>query len=161
MRQKSTKPSLGVAEGRDGSPSRPRLPDWEPRLIAFADSVQGDPFVLGQTNCSILAARAIDAMTGSNHWKKFAAVATTDESELSEASDRRTRREFEAAGFSKVRKNFEQPGDILIGWKKPFERCAVCLGGGKVLTSNRDKGVIIIPLALFCRAYKPEGFRWA
>jgi len=95
MRQKSTEPSPGAA----------KLSDWETRLIAFADSVKGSPFVLGQTNCSILAARAVDAMTGSNHWKTFADVAVTDEAELAEASKHRTKAEFEAAGFSKVRKN--------------------------------------------------------
>jgi hypothetical protein len=137
------------------------LPDWELRLHAFAQSVLGLPFVLGETNCSILAARAIDSMTGSNHWKTFAEVATTDETELAESSNHRTKAEFEATGFSKVRKNFEQPGDILIGWKDPFERCGVYLGGDKLLTSSRTKGVVIIPLGVFNRAYSPEVFRWA
>ena len=151
MRLKSTEHSPGA---------KTRLSDWETRLIDFAQSVLGEPFVLGKTNCSILCARAIDAMTGSNHWKTFAEVATTDKAELAEASKHRTKAEFEAAGFSKVRKNFEQPGDVLIGWKEPFERTGVALGSGRVLTSSRQKGVVIVPLAVFRRAYNPEVFRW-
>ena len=154
MRLKSTKPLLGEN-------SRQRLPDWESRLHEFANGVIWKPFVLGETNCSLLAARAVDAMYGTAFASEFSSVATSDESELSEAAERRTLCEFEAHGFSRVQKNFEQTGDVLIGWKEPFERCAVYLGGGRCLTSSRDHGVRLIPLNVFIRAYSPEVFRWA
>jgi hypothetical protein len=174
MRQKSTEPlpgdrkngegfpqvpsTGGVPEGRGGF--SPRLPDWEPRLNRWASELIGAPFVLGKTNCSMLAARAIDTMYGTDYTSEFLDVADTDETELAEAADRRTLREFEAHGFSRVPENFEQPGDILIGWKDPFERCAVYLGGDRVLTSSREKGICLVPLGVFRRAYNAEGFRW-
>lgn len=151
MRQKKTEPSPGA---------QTRFSDWEVRLHAFAGSVVGEPFVLGKTNCSILAARAIDAMYGTDFGTEFADVAATDEAELAEASKHRTKAEFEAHGFSKVRKNFEQPGDVMIGWEEPFERCAVYLGGGRVLSCTRERGVCVFPLKVFVRAYKAEAWRW-
>ncbi|HNX52312.1 MAG TPA: hypothetical protein PKI68_01060 [Pontiellaceae bacterium] len=153
MRLKSTKPSLGEN-------SHPRFPDWESRLHDFANEVMEKPFVLGETNCSMLAARAVDVMYETDFFNEFRLVAPSDESELSEALSRRTLREFEAHGFSKVEKNFEQTGDVLIGWKEPFERCAVYLGGGRCLTSSREHGVRLVPLNVFVRAYEPEVFRW-
>lgn len=151
MRRKSIKTSPGENN---------RLPGWETSLHGLADSLIGSPFVLGKTNCSLLAARAVDAMYGTAFAQEFAAVAVSDESELSEAAARRTLREFESHGFIRIETNFEQTGDILIGWKDPLERCAVYLGAGRCLTSSRKHGVRIVPLNIFRRAYAPEVFRW-
>jgi hypothetical protein len=152
MRQKSTELLPGA---------RSRLPDWETRLHDWASRQIGLPFVLGSTNCSMLAVKAIDVMYDTTFFFEFAAVAADDAAELAEAADRRTLREFKAHGFTPVAVNFEQTGDVLIGWKEPFERCAVYLGGGRCLTSSRSRGVAIVPLAVFRRAYNAEAFRWA
>jgi hypothetical protein len=129
-------------------------------LHAFAQRMLGRPFVLGQTNCSMLAAGAIDAMYATGFTDQFEQVALTDDTELEWCADRRTKAAIENAGFSRVPQHFEQPGDLLVGWKEPFERCGVFLGSGRVLTSSREKGVVIVPLNVFVRAYSPEVFRW-
>lgn len=153
MRRKRMKHLPGAAE-------HPRVRNWETALHEFAGSVVGTPFVLGETNCSILAARAVDAMYGTSFWSEFRDLAITDETELEQSAERTTRAQFAAHGFAVVPKNFEQTGDILIGWLDPFERCAVCLGGGRCLTSSRERGVCIISVPLFTRAYNAEVFRW-
>ncbi|MDP2738703.1 MAG: hypothetical protein Q8O82_08385 [Pseudorhodobacter sp.] len=41
-----------------------RLPDWQPRLLAFIASSVARPFVYGQHDCALFAAGAVQAMCG-------------------------------------------------------------------------------------------------
>lgn len=41
-----------------------RLPDWEPRIIALLEEASDRPFRLGEWDCALFAAAAVEALTG-------------------------------------------------------------------------------------------------
>lgn len=45
-----------------------RRPDWEPRFAAYIASVFGQPHVYGQHDCLLHVGRAVEAVTGEDHW---------------------------------------------------------------------------------------------
>ena len=57
----------------------PRLPDWQPRLVAYLARVSAAPFAFGQHDCALFAAGAVEAMTGTDpaaRWRgKYATAA--------------------------------------------------------------------------------------
>lgn len=150
MQQKLTAPSPGALK---------RLPDWEQRLTAFFSSVIGLPFVEGSTSCALLAARALDAMTNSDLHSQYAPLDGDDETEAAVCVTRFVRAELIALGLEPVPRNFEQPGDIIVGWVDPFERCAVVAGSSRCITSSREHGVHIASTRAFIRLANAEVFR--
>lgn len=44
-----------------------RLPDWQPRLLAFLAGVARHPFEEGSHDCALFFASAVAAMTGQDH----------------------------------------------------------------------------------------------
>lgn len=151
MQASKTEISPGEVKRRDG---------WEVALHDWAAGMIGQPFVLGQTNCAMLAMAALDVMYSTGLFDRFKHVATDEESEVAESMARRTLHEIEALGLRRVTKFYEQTGDIILGYREPFERCGVYLGSSRVLTSDRVRGVCVADLDFFFRAYKARGFRW-
>lgn len=41
-----------------------RLPDWQPRLLAYLRGIAAEPFAPGRHDCALFAAGAVQAMTG-------------------------------------------------------------------------------------------------
>lgn len=146
-----TETSRGEVSRREG---------WEIALHNWATEMIGRPFVLGQTNCAMLVAGALDVIYGTRLLERFKDVAPNESAEIEESQSRRTLREIEGLGLRRVTKFYEQTGDVILGYRDPFERCGVYLGGNRVLTSNRVRGVCVADLDLFFRSYKARGFRW-
>lgn len=48
-----------------------RLPDWEPRLVAYLEAIAQRPFVYGQSDCFAFTKGAVLAMTGVDLFAEF------------------------------------------------------------------------------------------
>ncbi len=91
-----------------------RRHDWNERLVDYANSVGGKPFKWGTTDCAYLARNALRAMYGKDLLRGMGRYATS-------ASALKAARQvgplgayLRDKGFSKVRPNFAQSGDIVV-----------------------------------------------
>lgn len=48
-----------------------RLPDWEERLSAYLESAFNQPYADGQNDCLLHCGRAVEAVTGVDHYSRF------------------------------------------------------------------------------------------
>lgn len=53
-----------------------RREGWEARLAAAIDAALNEPYVLGENDCLRLACAAVDALTGTDYWPRFAGYRT-------------------------------------------------------------------------------------
>jgi len=49
-----------------------RLPGWESRLAALIETARSEPYELGRHDCFRLACASIEALTGIDHWPRWA-----------------------------------------------------------------------------------------
>lgn len=59
------------------SSSPERLPGWESRLAAVLAAARAQPYVLGEHDCFRLACAAVEALTGVDHWPRWAGTYRT------------------------------------------------------------------------------------
>lgn len=135
----------------------PRLrkqPAWERRLIAFAESLIGQPYRWGETDCASLALRSIETMA-----KRPGVVADRLGVEWygSQVSALRVfsalggiRAALAALGMTEHPVRYAQQGDIIVlpGTEgHPVESCAVVVSG-RFLTSIEARGVYWVDPAI-------------
>lgn len=53
-----------------------RREGWESRLAAAIEAARGQPYVLGENDCLRLACAAVEAVTGTDYWPRFAGYRT-------------------------------------------------------------------------------------
>ncbi|WP_372808297.1 DUF6950 family protein [Pontiella sp.] len=124
-----------------------RFVDWDIRLIEFAAAVKGMPFEWGNTNCAALAAGAVDAMLGTDHFAAQRALDLSEERarEMSNACE--TRKALLDAGLMPVENpRLAQRGDIIYavfdGWE-----CVHVVVGKYALSSTMERGVCFVRLS--------------
>lgn len=128
-----------------------RLPDWEGRLVAWAEGLLGRAFAWGRTDCVLLAWEALDAMCDTAlaaRWRD----AWRTRHQAREAARRHTlEAELLAVGAHPVAATHAQPGDILTLAGGRLPRAYVCLGR-KVLSAAPRAGVLLLDASLLrCR----------
>lgn len=124
-----------------------RTETWEVDLVAWADSVRGQPFVWGKTDCVSLAREALRAVFGEDPAPGLAygslreAVAVIEERGLEER--------LRDAGLVLVEggPNFAQNADLVVGTDPDtpaFPAVAIHVAGRWVVTSP-ERGVEVGP----------------
>lgn len=121
-----------------------RFDDADLRLIAFAREQLGQPFAWGETNCVMLALRALDAQCGSDlaarHMRYMSserrAVAWVARHGLAGLVQR-----FVAEGLVEVAPTFIQAGDVALV-EMPGNIGAAVYLGRNFLSSSSALGVI-------------------
>ena len=53
-----------------------RRNDWPERLVAVVEAIRHQPYLLGEHDCLRLACAAVEAMTGTDFWPRFAGYKT-------------------------------------------------------------------------------------
>jgi len=117
-------------------------PKKEIALIRFAQDANGRPFRWGAWCCNTVGLRALDVLTGGNHFAeaagKFATKAEADEFQ------RRYGRRFDeyllALGATEIAPGFEQVGDFLVVEGRKWQMVHVCLGD-RILSASEREGV--------------------
>ena len=121
-----------------------RPPDSEPHLADEAQALLGQPFVWGQTDCTLVCLRLLDAMVFTTYSEEYAGLWTDEESARHWMTAHHTLAfGLAEVGAEEVPPAFVQPGDILIAddWY-----AYACLGA-RCMTSNPERGVFLMPTA--------------
>ena len=130
-------------------PASTRPPDWDFRLVAFANGERGRRFRWGQTDCYSVARHALEIVYGH---PVLPVVAYTSKAKAATAV-----RSFEdphaalvELGAEHVPITFAQQGDLLLlpgdDGLGLLRFAVVADGRGRVLTSDPDEGVCIADL---------------
>lgn len=120
-----------------------RLADWEVRLVAYANGVNGAPFAWGRTDCGYLVRNALRAMYGRDMLRGAGSYRT------SLAARRAVPAQGVGAvlrerGFEGVRMAMAQPGDVVLLPGKRLQHMAVLLPAARVLTVTHAGGVCVL-----------------
>lgn len=127
-----------------------RPPDSEIRLAAEAQALIGQPFLWGETDCTLVCLRLLDAMLGTDHAEKHRGLWSDT------LSARRWIEKHYSFGLGLANQGarpvppaFAQPGDMLTAedWN------AYCVLGAKVITSAPNVGVVLLPLEAVVRSH--------
>jgi len=92
-----------------------RLPDWPERLATFIEARRTMPFRWGQNDCCLLAADAVEAITGHDlaaPWR--GTYATEAEAETLLASLGGMEALVQSVGLHSVRSAYAQRGDVAL-----------------------------------------------
>lgn len=129
---------------------------WETRLVAWADTVLGKPYVWGETDCLSLAATAVREITGTPLPVPSYRSALAARQEVA-----RVLEEHETIGAALQHHGarwigsaaWAQPGDLLV-WEPtaewPFPEVAVVVGV-HIVTADEHRGVVREPLTRVVR----------
>lgn len=110
-------------------------------LCRFADSMRGSAFVWGESDCFLLAARCIDAMTDTDAHRQWWQSWRTETEALAAESERLPSQRLRDMGCHDVDVRYVTDGDVLIAPHATFrESCHVVIGR-HCLTSTPTHGV--------------------
>jgi hypothetical protein len=118
-----------------------RLPDWEQRLLRWAERELGVPFIWGVTDCHALAVRAFACMYG--YLPPVPTWTTKSQALRFLASRWQPTEALPRLGAFAVQPGYCQRGDIVVEPPKDTQLSGVlvALGQGVFLTSQPDKVV--------------------
>jgi hypothetical protein len=130
-----------------------RLPDWEPRLAAYLESVRDREFVWGEHDCALHAANAVLAITGEDFAAPFRGKYSTGAGSV-RALKRYGAGTLEAtfdAALPEIGNSFAQRGDIVLR----DGMVGVCLGADAAFVGEADgvPGLVRFPRREWSRAW--------
>lgn len=135
-----------------------RPPDWEFRLVEYAQAQLGRPFLWGETDCFSLARGALDVILGADPLADVPAYATARGAHTVARARPDIGAELERRGGVRVPIGFAQQGDVLTlpgddGTGLPVFGFVVD-GRGRFATSSQARGVEILPIPAFGTAWR-------
>lgn len=130
-----------------------RLPDWEPRLLAYLEGVRSRPFEWGEHDCALHSANAVLAVTGEDIAERFRGKYSTAAGSV-RALKRYGAGTLEAtfdAAIPVIGKAFAQRGDIV----SRDGMVGVCLGADGAFVGDVDgaPGLVRFPRREWTRAW--------
>jgi hypothetical protein len=130
-----------------------RLPDWEPRLAAYIESVRDSEFAWGKHDCALHSANAVLAVTGDDIATKFRGKYSTARGSL------RALKRYGAGTLKStiddalpiITPAFAQRGDLV--WRHGM--VGVCLGADAAFVGEIDAvpGLVRFPRRDWTRAW--------
>lgn len=127
---------------------------------SFVDEVVGTPFVIGETSCIMLLARAIDVQHGTQYWQQYKHLDTENYLPEDMQGERIIYDIVRAECKETIDRKDARAGDVFVGWRAENEMCGVVVNDRQCMTSNPEVGVCLFPLQPILRLYKAEVFRW-
>lgn len=122
-----------------------RLPDWEPRLAAYLASVRTRPHVYGENDCLLHVGRAVEAVTGADHYSAHVGKYDAERSALKylRSLGARTPATYLAKLFPEKPVARAMRGDILIDDEGIP---GICIGGDAVMVGMAEtEGLVRVP----------------
>lgn len=113
----------------------------ERALIEFARASFGKPFTWGETDCAMLALRAIDAFRGTFDAGRFAGLWHDEASALAHFQIELPSMVLEAIGCQSIDPHLSAIGDVLLIPGPVFPECAHVVLGRLMLSSSPEEGV--------------------
>lgn len=124
-----------------------RVPGWEARLAGVLDAAAERPYVLGSYDCLRVACEVVAALTGVDHWQRFAGRY---------ASRREALREIRAFGDSfgeavsavlqidPTDKLLARRGDLVLYRDEAGDHIGICVGERVFVTG--PEGLVTVPV---------------
>lgn len=127
-----------------------RPPNWEFRLVAYAQGQIGRPFRWGETDCFSLARGALEVILDADPLADVPTYADAGGARAVLAAYPDVGAEFERRGATRLPVAFAQQGDVLTlpgddGTALPRFGFVVD-GRGRFMTSDPERGVEILPI---------------
>lgn len=123
-----------------------RIRNWDVELVHYANSVLGESFKWGRTDCFSVVRNGLRAMYGRDLFRGVGTYRTTAKAKaFHKAHAGIPLKEY---GFKKIARNFCQAGDVII-WPNMDPRGFPQFGivvGGKILVSKEGMGPQVIAL---------------
>lgn len=130
-----------------------RFDDWRPRLTAYLASVARKPFEMGQHDCALFAAGAVEAMTGEDIARGFRGYKT-----LESGIKKARKKGYEdhvaifAARFEDGEIAFANVGDVAV--VDADEGPALGIVQGEFIYTAGPNGICLKPLRTATRIFK-------
>lgn len=133
-----------------------RLEGWEARLAAVVEAARLEPFAWGSTDCFRLACSAVEALTGLDHWPRFAGRYSSKAGALRIIAATGTFPEFIGWAFSAplVPVNLARRGDLVLVPQPGMDALGVCLGNEAAVRAEKRLG--FVPRALSLCAWRVD-----
>ena len=132
-----------------------RLPDWQSRLQAYLDAVAARTFDLGQHDCALFSAGAVQAMTGVDLARGFRGYASL-KSGLSKLRAKGYDRlvDYVAVCCHEVPPLLAVPGDVvLLEGEDLLDGMALGILQGRMVYALSVTGLGLVPRAFVTRAF--------
>lgn len=137
-----------------------RAKDLTERLVEFADSVAGEPFEWGHTDCATLAVRALFYANLPDAERVPAVQHYTSEDEARGALQRITPADWlDELGATPIPIGALAPGDVVTGWLESGLPYVYVVVGSRLLSSTPAEGVRLMPLRAARLLPEPLGWR--
>lgn len=127
-----------------------RIVNWDVKLVEYALSLQGQPFVWGQTDCASIVRGAMRAMYGEDLWSEgYDYTSLLEAKRLLEVSGG-VAMQLSLLGAEEVPRGFLQQGDVVVGepLDEDFADNVFVMVSDQLLSATLEEGVVMRPLAL-------------
>lgn len=135
-------------------PTRPRKPDWKPRLVEYLAALGPIPFTYGSFDCAMFTSSAVEVMTGQDFTAPYRNRYTTIAQgvALLRKDGFRDHIDLVAAHFEEIAPAFAQAGDIAVldGADGP----ALGLAQGEFIYALLPTGLALVPLLSAQRVFR-------
>ena len=121
-------------------------------LIAFAEQVVGQPFVWGETDCGMLALRALDVILIQDVSGPYRGMWSDEATALAHFQTELPSEVLARLGMQRMEPGLYAIGDILLAPKDPWPECAAVCLGGRCLMSHTEHGVAYVRTGDFVKA---------
>lgn len=131
-----------------------RLQGWEARLAGVIEAARPEPFAWGSTDCFRLACSAVEALTGENHWPRFAGRYASKRAALRIIAERGTFAEFVRWVFAipAIPVKLARRGDLVLVAQPGMAALGVSLGNECAVRLESRLG--FVPRAAIACAWK-------
>lgn len=125
-----------------------RVPNWDLRLLQWAESMNGKPFAWGETDCGSLVRSAMQNIYGVDAFGGVGRYSTRAAALKRQSETGGVYAALTAAGWSEIPLPFAQQGDVLIHPGDGMPGAGVVVAR-QVLITNPDHGVQLVSWRLF------------
>jgi len=128
-----------------------RLHNWQSRIHTYINSKQKQPFKYGQNDCGLFCAGAIEATSGRHPFPFKYRTLKQAQDKMTELCGSSNLDDFAAYcatnnGWTPVKKNFEQRGDLVVMESGEQSHLGIIDMTGQYVLSTGDTGLVRIPL---------------
>lgn len=127
-----------------------RVNNWDIRLGRWAESIRGEPFEWGVTDCGSLVSEAMNVIYDDPGLPDIDRYGSIGEAVRTHKEVGGVAGALRSAGATEVPITYRQQGDVLVGYDEEagLPGAAIVVGSTAVV-ANEEEGVIVRPLAEF------------
>lgn len=122
-----------------------KVENWQNKLIAWAVSQEGRPFISGETDCASLCKHGLEVIYGEDIVKlKWS---TSEEALRTYVRVKDIYQYIVSQGWVEVERNYIQAGDLVILKTLPVNTFSLVVVGEKIILVDPKEGVVLRKLS--------------